>query len=143
MKSPGSVASRCDSFKNGWRSTFPERARLLRLPNLASAVIREQKLTGYLLSESHALGRHKASYFRSFGFSRDAWEILRDALLDHAAANDVSDQEFTGHGASFGVDGPLVSPDGRRPLIRAIWLVEAGTSLPYFVTAYPLKRGRP
>ena len=57
-------------------------------------------------------------------------------------------QRRTGYGkkkSSFGVkyviDGPLQTPDGRNPSVRAIWFVETGEKQPRFVTAYLLKGG--
>ena len=33
----------------------------------------------------------------------------------------------------------MMTPSGRRPRVRAIWLVETGKLAPRFITAYPLK----
>jgi len=33
-----------------------------------------------------------------------------------------------------------MAPDGRSPLVRAVWLVESGEDVPRLVTAYPLEK---
>lgn len=40
----------------------------MRLPNGARAEIDERKLTDYLLSMTHPIGRFKAKFFQSVGF---------------------------------------------------------------------------
>ena len=61
----------------------------MKIPNYQNAVISEGKLAGYLLSASPAYGRHKAAFFNRFGFSVDAWEILAQALREHASEHEV------------------------------------------------------
>ena len=63
-----------------------------------TAFIGRAKLADYLLSPSHPSGRHKASFFESFGFGRDACEELSDALLLHARSNDVVRSEVSRFG---------------------------------------------
>jgi len=109
-----------------------------RLPQAEVALVEEHKLTGYLLSASHPTGRAKAQFFNGFGFKLEAWEILRDELLRHARENCMTAGEVNAFGAKYLVDGPLLSPDGRNPRVRAIWFVEAGDTRPRLVTAYPL-----
>lgn len=40
------------------------------------------------------------------------------------------------------IEGPLVTPGGRNPMVRAIWFVESGQEHPRFVTAYPMEGGQ-
>ncbi|WP_373526470.1 DUF6883 domain-containing protein [Nostoc sp.] len=42
-------------------------------------------------------------------------------------------------GTRYAVEGTLVSPDGRNPVIRSAWFMETGETIPKFVTSYPLK----
>lgn len=110
----------------------------MKLPGLDGAVIASQKITGYLLSATHPNGRHKARYFASFGFSASAWERLAEALLRHANEHEVTQQEASPFGMRYVIDGSMLSPDGRSPVIRAVWFMEKDTAIPRFVTAYPL-----
>jgi Domain of unknown function (DUF6883) len=38
--------------------------------------------------------------------------------------------------------GSMVSPDGRNPLMRTVWILEKGEDAPRLVTAYPLQEAR-
>jgi hypothetical protein len=40
----------------------------MKLPNQHKAIIPDTKIRGYLLSTSHPYGRHKAAFFKRFGF---------------------------------------------------------------------------
>lgn len=114
----------------------------MQLPNQAQAVVPQRKVTDYLLSPLHPDGRSKAAFCRRFGFSASAWEVFADALRRHAADNEVATAEDTPFGTSYTIEGALGTPDGRLPLVRVIWFVSTGESVPRLVTAYPLKRAR-
>ena len=83
------------------------------------------------------MGRHKAAFFRRFGFSPLDPERLADALFSHATENEIVEESTSPFGRKFIVDGPLRTPDGRSPLVRAVWIVEAEDNEPRLVTAYP------
>jgi hypothetical protein len=111
-----------------------------KLPNAEDAIIDHRKLVDYLLSDVHPTGRAKAAFFREFGFSRDAPEILESALRAHALhLSWLADIQLTEYGVKFVIDGMLLAPDGRHPEIRAVWFVPNGEIRPHFVTAYPSK----
>ncbi len=112
----------------------------MKLPDRASAIVDENKITGYLLSATHPQGRYKAAFFRSFGFAPERWAELRDALRRHAAGQPVSGVHDTPFGTRYTVDGPLVCPDGRAPMVRTIWFIATGERIARLVTAYPLQR---
>jgi hypothetical protein len=114
----------------------------MKLPDLERAFVRPEKITRYLFSEAHPVGRHKARFFSSFGFSSSSWRQLETALLGHAAQHEVAQVETTPFGIAYAVDGPLPTPDGRAPQVRTVWFVETGQTAPYFVTAYPIRRAR-
>ena len=38
---------------------------------------------------------------------------------------------------------PLETPDGRDPLVLAVWFIRSGEEIPRFVTAYPVGRRVP
>lgn len=114
----------------------------MKVPNIRNAVVTEQKIRGYLLSFEHRTGRGKATFFTRFGFSAEAWETLAKAIQEHAATHEVAKSEQTPFGTRYIVEGRLESPDGRNPLVRTVWFVEAGDDNPRFVTAYPYSRGR-
>lgn len=75
----------------------------------------------------------------SYGFSVQNWEVLAKALRQHAAENKLAKTEQTPFGTRYVVEGPLQTPDGRTPLVRVVWFVERGETVPHLATAYPLK----
>ncbi|MEE8157955.1 MAG: hypothetical protein V3U95_04445 [Dehalococcoidia bacterium] len=113
---------------------------VVKLPNLGDAEIPDSKLRDYVLSLSHPHGRHKAAFFRGFGFSSDFLEIFRLALLGHAENHDVTAIEESPFGKRYTIQGSLNAPDGRSPLVRAVWFIEDGSATPRLVTVFPLGR---
>ncbi len=109
-----------------------------RVPAAEHAVVAESKIKGYLLSTEHPFGRFKAQFFLEFGFRLDAWIELQESLLRHVLENRLVDSEVTEFGTKYVVEGPLVSPDGRNPGVRTVWVIDPGEQRPRFVTAYPI-----
>ena len=60
------------------------------LPNHEQAYIPEPKLTKYLLSETHAVGKSKAKYFRSLGYTEANADQLADGLLMIAKSEPIT-----------------------------------------------------
>lgn len=112
----------------------------LKLPNAELAYVDPLKVTGYLLSLDHPQGKSKADFFSRFGFHRDRWEVLAEALLTHASRHRVVSTVDTDNGIRYTVDGRLDTPDGRNPFVRAVWGVEKPGTAPRLITAYPLRR---
>lgn len=116
---------------------------MTRLPNRETAAIDLRKINGYLLNLRHPRGAAKAKFFLRFGFAADRPGMLIEALLEHACMNGAIELKTTKYGTSYSVEGPLKSPDGRNPQIRAIWIIRTGEAFPSFVTAIPMKgKGR-
>lgn len=107
------------------------------LPNLEEALIEEQKITEYLLSEDNSGG--KKGFFTGFGFLLNEWQLLRDALFNHAKANEVTKVVESEHGIKYIIEGEMQTPDGRSTQVRAIWIIDTGKDAPRLVTSYPLK----
>lgn len=112
----------------------------MKLPYLEKAIIPEAKIVRYLLNEAHPTGKDKTAFFIRFGFSVAQWEILRQALLDHVQTHEVAAMLETEEGVHYTVEGDIQTPDGRDPIIRAVWAIDSGSEVPRFITAYPLKR---
>jgi hypothetical protein len=109
----------------------------MKLPNLENAEIPKEKIEGYLLSSSHHAGKSKAEYFSRFGFNVDSWNVLAEALLRHAAVQEVEKVEDTPFGTRYTIRGSLDTPDGRNQTILVVWFIEKGEDVPRLVTAYP------
>jgi len=110
------------------------------LPNHEQAYIPEPKLTRYLLSETHAIGKAKAKYFRSLGYTEANADQLADGLLMIAKSKEVNQAVSTAYGTKCIMDGDLFTPIGTIVRVRTIWVVESGDKCPRFVTAYPTSR---
>jgi len=110
-----------------------------KLPHSDEALIPQKKIVDYLLSPTHDSGRDKAIFFMHFGFTPEAWEVLAQALRQHAAQHEVAKVEASPFGQRYVVEGSLQTPGGRAPQVRAVWFIDTGEVTPRFVTAYPLK----
>jgi hypothetical protein len=112
----------------------------MKLPNIEEARVPRAKITDYLLSFEHEDGRAKADFFTRFGFSAARWLVMAAALKEHAQANEVNRVEDSPFGKRYVIEGAIKAPDGRKPLIRAVWFIGHSDTSPQLVTAYPLRR---
>ena len=106
------------------------------ISNPGAAAVPEEKLRDYLLSESHPVGRFKASFFRTLGFGLDdleRFQLALTALLE----NDVEGETVTPYGTKYEVRGTLIGPDGQTARVVSVWIILAGEDYPRFITAYP------
>jgi hypothetical protein len=109
---------------------------MLEIPNLDQAVVDTRKLTDYLLARSHPVGRSKASFFESMGFTAEAPDVLGNALRELAKQPDGITVDDTDVGRKYIVVGLLRGP-AASARVRTVWIVDRGTDIPRFVTAYP------
>lgn len=110
----------------------------MRLPNADAAHVDRNKLTRYLLSETHPIGRWKARFFRGVGFDEAHAEVLEQGLVALAGTGEVVDTTRSRHGVKYTVEGVLKAPTGADVRLRTVWIVHAGEVRPQFVTAYPV-----
>jgi hypothetical protein len=115
----------------------------MELPNKARAYISPEKISGYLLSETHAVGKSKAKYFRSYGFHPRKSVDLEHGLLAIARQNPVNQVESSPHGTKYSIEGELKTPKGFMIRVRTVWIIETGQKIPRFVTAYPVEKENP
>lgn len=92
----------------------------MKLPSGERTVVPQQKITEYLLSLSHREGRGKAAFFTRFGFSVDVWRELATALRQHAVGHEVTKVEDSPFGMRYVIEGTIVTPDKRNPVIRSV-----------------------
>ena len=109
----------------------------MQLPNASVAYVPLRKLTAYLLSDTHPVGKEKALFFQRIGFQKDQPEKLQEALLEVARMGKVSNVVHTPYGTKYVVDGELRTPMSRSVRIRTVWIIESNKKNPRFVTAYP------
>lgn len=108
------------------------------LPNYENAYVPESKLTGYLLSETHAIGKAKAKYFRSLGYTENNVDQLKQDILMVAKSYGIKEKFETNFGLKYTVHGQLSTPNGSTVRITTVWVVEPPDDKPRFVTAYPV-----
>ena len=109
----------------------------MKLPNAENARVDEDKIAGYLLSETHPDGRSKAEFFRGFGFKVEEWQLLAKELQAHGQRYDVQNCVESKFGTRYSVDGEIETPSRRRPRIRSVWIVNKGSTTPRLITAHP------
>lgn len=113
-----------------------------KLPNIEHAIVEDTKLVSYLLALGHPRGAAKARFLMSFGFSPERPEELRTAFLVHANQNDVMASHTNDFGIILEIEGALPSPDGRNPIVRAIWSLDTDALAPRLITMVPRMRGQ-
>jgi hypothetical protein len=109
----------------------------MKMPNNELSIIDDRKITDYLLSETHETGKHKANFFKRFGFDLTDIETFRDALLNHSFEREIEGNKKTPFGKKYKLKCEFKTPDERNPCIVTVWIIENGEESPKFITAYP------
>lgn len=105
------------------------------VPNADEAVIPPEKVRDYLLSVSQPVGRLKAVFFRSLGYTaadRERLEADLRALLTFEA--EVGKR--TEYGQKYVLRGRITGPAGKSVETMTVWIILEGESRPQFVTVY-------
>lgn len=110
------------------------------VPNASQAQVTREKIVDYLLCAEHPDGSSKARFFRCFGFSLENWSVLAEALRKHGLENKIVNAVESPFGWRYIVEGKIMSPDGRNPGVRTVWIIEKGESAPRLITAHPARR---
>jgi hypothetical protein len=110
----------------------------MMVPNYENAYVPEPKLTEYLLSEKHAVGKAKAKYFRSLGYNDANVDQLQRDLIMIVKSNEITHKIETSFGLKYIVEGQLETPKGSIAQVITVWVVEPIDNRPRFVTAYPV-----
>jgi hypothetical protein len=100
-------------------------AMTTHLPYSDKATLDIRKIEGYCLNPSHPRGRHKAR----------VW--LRDALLEAARSGEALQDGEDAWGTYWRLDA-TIRRQGRIAVVRTIWIVRIGESVPRFVTCWAL-----
>lgn len=108
-----------------------------RIPNSDRAVIEPIKLHSYLLSTSHPVGRFKAAFFLSLGYTSDAWQRLESDLRLQHLTQETELRETTAYGQKYAIRATLMGPAGIPADVVSVWIVLKDEEVPRFITAYP------
>jgi hypothetical protein len=109
----------------------------VRLPNAENAVIDSGKLRDYVLSPSHPVGRFKAAFFSSLGYTQENWNRLEADIPQQHLTKDAVLRQETSYGRKYEICGKIKGPGGKAREVVSIWIVLVGEMVPRFVTAYP------
>lgn len=109
----------------------------MKFPNRDKTYIPPSKLTEYLLSETHTVGKAKAKFFQGLGFNETNPRVLEQSLLAIAYTGTIVEVVSSPHGTKYVVDGSLETPSGVVVEVRTVWIIEVEEDRPRFVTAYP------
>jgi hypothetical protein len=109
----------------------------MNYPSFKDAVIPVEKLTNYLLSLDHPIGRWKAKFFRSIGFNETNVDTLREALRRIAQDGKVKEAVSSSFGKKYVIEGSVMAPNGGVTVLCTVWILGSGEDRPRFVTAYP------
>ncbi len=111
------------------------------IPLMDRAVVPTTKITDYLLSHSHPIGRAKADFFLGCGFIPEDPQALIDVLITHAKTHGAYSKPSP-YGLKYIVKGSMDTPARGSVMVCSVWMTETGVSPPVFVTAYPIKRDK-
>lgn len=109
----------------------------MTLPNADRAVIEGAKLFDYLLSHAHSVGRFKARFFTSLGYSQQDWRRLEADLRSQHLSQSATVVATTPYGRKYEIHAMLRGPSGHSAEVVSVWIIRAGEDAPRFVTAYP------
>ena len=109
----------------------------VRIPNADQAAIEPAKLYGYLLAPSHPIGRFKAAFFLSLGYTSDNWRRLEVDLRSQHLSQEATPEAPAMYGRKYTIRARLEGPLGVSADTVSVWVVRTGEEFPRFVTAYP------
>ncbi len=107
-------------------------------PHCERAYIPQEKLNGYLLSETLPVGKFKARLLSAVGYDTTNTQSLEQALINMAHEEEVTETTPTPYGTMYVIIGTLQTPSGDSLQMRTVWIISTGESSPKLVTAYPV-----
>lgn len=110
----------------------------MKLPNFNKAIIPREKLTSYVLSETHSTGKFKAKFFGNLGFDETNVSIFEKSILKIAKSEEITDEISTPYGMKYVLDGKLETPSGKIVKVRTLWIIEQGQNRPRLITVCPV-----
>lgn len=110
---------------------------VMRLPGAEHAICDAAKVLYYLLSREHPLGRSKARFFESLGFTRDEWPVLQASLIQLGREGEAELGAASVFGQKYVVRGTIRGPSGETAAIFTVWILLTGEKKPRLITAHP------
>jgi len=109
----------------------------MKIPNNYQSFVADNKITDYLLSDIHEIGKHKAAFFKRFGFNIADIDTFKDSLIQHSIDRDIEKTKDSDFGIKYELKCEIQTPDKRNPCIVTVWIVENVQEEPKLITAYP------
>ena len=106
----------------------------MKLPAAERAVIAPAKIRDYRLSTSHPVGRFKAPFFASLGYTIANWPRLEEDLLAVSGDAELGKRSLR---QKYEIRAILRGPSGRSAGVLTVWIILFGGDAPQFVTAFP------
>lgn len=110
----------------------------MNLAKLYEVNIPRKKITDYLLSSTHLLGKNKAAYFSKYGFYAENPEIFTAAIHQLVIEFDIQSVSENKYGKIYIVDGNLKTPSKKLMKARSVWIVLKNQETATLITIYPL-----
>lgn len=110
----------------------------MKLPYNKNIFIPNEKLTKYVLSETHELGKFKAKYFRKLGLDETNISLFEKTLRRLAQDQEITEEMSSVYGTKYVIEGKIETPIGKKIKVRTVWILEKGQKRPRFVTVYPV-----
>lgn len=108
----------------------------MKLPRADRVEIDMRKVSDYLLSPMHPVGRFKARMFRALGFEQATISDFVAEVRRIAAESEVAEVEDFEFGRKYTVPGELRGPRGAARVVT-VWMQEAGREDVRLVTVRP------
>jgi hypothetical protein len=112
----------------------------VKLPEAERAIIDPRKLRDYVLSPIHPVGRFKAKFFATLGFTPDNWKRLDSELRRLIREEAAELDEETPFGQKYLVRGGVTGPTGRMAIVISAWIILRGERFPRLVNVLPGSR---
>jgi hypothetical protein len=117
---------------------FNENDRLKLLPEKTN--IDPRKLRDYLLNPAHPEGATKAQYLSEMGYNQENYRILEVDLRSQHLTCDAQPGKVSIYGVKYEIVAPLVGPNGKKRLIRSVWMIRKSDSFASLITLIPEKK---
>jgi len=108
------------------------------LPDKAN--IDSRKLHDYLLNPAHPEGATKAQYLSEMGYNQENYHILEVDLRNQHLTRDVQPGNESIYGVKYEIVAPLFGPNGKKRLIRSVWMIRKGETYARLITLIPEKK---
>ena len=98
------------------------------------------KLRDYLLNPAHPEGATKAQYLSELGYNQENYHILEVDLRNQHLTCDVQPGQVSIYGIKYEIVAPLVGPNGKKRLIRSVWMIRKSDTFARLITLIPEKK---